>query len=348
MPRITRGARSRPGDPKPVREKPSKYICTRCGKEFKIQKGNFPATQSPLFRENGGYLTICGHCVDDLYDHYKSVLGGGMEAIHRLCMKLDIYWNPKIYATLNKSNTTGSRIKTYISRTNLNSYIGKSYDDTLDEAAEVNDGLAFAPEMPAEPRAEDEEECEYTVEPEVMEFWGSGFSPEAYRDLETRYANWTADLAAEPDKSTEALYKQICILEYTISRNAAAGKPIETTVNALNNVLGSANLKPVQQKDDTSDAEFEGMPFGVGIKMCENRRPIPKPHPELEDVDGVVRYISIWFLGHLCKMLGIRNTYCRLYEEEMQRLRVEREISEDEDDESAFDDIFGDSGGDSA
>ena len=315
MPRITRGARSRPGDPKPVREKPSKYICTRCGKEFKIQKGNFPATQSPLFRENGGYLTICGHCVDDLYDHYKSVLGGGMEAIHRLCMKLDIYW---------------------------------TYDDTLDEAAEVNDGLAFAPEMPAEPRAEDEEECEYTVEPEVMEFWGSGFSPEAYRDLETRYANWTADLAAEPDKSTEALYKQICILEYTISRNAAAGKPIETTVNALNNVLGSANLKPVQQKDDTSDVEFEGMPFGVGIKMCENRRPIPKPHPELEDVDGVVRYISIWFLGHLCKMLGIRNTYCRLYEEEMQRLRVEREISEDEDDESAFDDIFGDSGGDSA
>lgn len=41
-------------------------------------------------------------------------------------------------------------------------------------------------------------------------------------------------------------------------------------------------------------------------------------------------------------MLGIRNTYCKLYEQEMARLKVERPETEAEDDESAFNDIFGD------
>ena len=65
-------------------------------------------------------------------------------------------------------------------------------------------------------------------------------------------------------------------------------------------------------------------------------------------MDGIVRYISIWFLGHLCKMLGIKNTYCKLYEDEMARLKVERLESEDEDDEGAFNDIFGVSGGEAS
>lgn len=41
-------------------------------------------------------------------------------------------------------------------------------------------------------------------------------------------------------------------------------------------------------------------------------------------------------------MLGIRNTYCKLYEDEIARLRVERPELEAEDDEGVFNDIFGD------
>jgi len=95
------------------------------------------------------------------------------------------------------------------------------------------------------------------------------------------------------------------------------------------------------QKGDAANESFDDLPFGVGIRMFENARPIPKPIPELQDVDGVVRYISVWFLGHLCKMLGIKNTYCKLYEEEMEKRRVERPDLDDEDDEGAFNEIFG-------
>jgi hypothetical protein len=42
-------------------------------------------------------------------------------------------------------------------------------------------------------------------------------------------------------------------------------------------------------------------------------------------------------------MLGIKNTYCKLYEDEMARLRVERPDLDEEDDEGAFNEIFGES-----
>lgn len=41
-------------------------------------------------------------------------------------------------------------------------------------------------------------------------------------------------------------------------------------------------------------------------------------------------------------MLGIKNTYCKLYEDEMARLRVERSVPDEEDDEGAFNFIFSD------
>ena len=130
-------------------------------------------------------------------------------------------------------------------------------------------------------------------------------------------------------------------MEVTITRDTAAGKPIDKSINALNNLLGSANLKPVQKKRDESlDANVESTPFGVWIRKIENTRPISDPDPEFADVDSVIKYITVWFFGHICKMLKIENKYSRLYEEEMARLRVERPEYEGEDEEAVFEDIF--------
>lgn len=144
----------------------------------------------------------------------------------------------------------------------------------------------------------------------------------------------------ELDVGTEALIRQICSLELDINRDRIAGKSVDKSVNALNNLLGSANLKPTQQKADGENAH-ENTPFGVWIRKWETQRPIPEPDPELQDVDGIVKYISIWFFGHLCKMLNIENTYCRLYEQEIAKRRVDKPEYEDEDDETVFNEVFG-------
>ena len=64
--------------------------------------------------------------------------------------------------------------------------------------------------------------------------------------------------------------------------------------------------------------------FGTLIQKWENERPIPQPDPEFEDVDGIRRYVGAYFLGHLCKMMGIKNRYSAIYEEEMAKYTVEK------------------------
>lgn len=52
-------------------------------------------------------------------------------------------------------------------------------------------------------------------------------------------------------------------------------------------------------------------------------------------------------LGHFCKLFGIKNSYNKLYEEAMEKYKVERpEYIDSEDDESLFDSIFGGKRGD--
>lgn len=95
MPKKSKITKSSPGTAAPIKETPDKFYCTRCPRNYTKQKGNFPASQSPIYRENGGYLPVCRHCVDEMYQHYKLVFEDEKSAIRRICMKFDIYWNDK-------------------------------------------------------------------------------------------------------------------------------------------------------------------------------------------------------------------------------------------------------------
>lgn len=319
-----------------------KFHCSRCGTAFSRQKGYFPVSHSPMYRGTG-YLPFCNECIDTMFDEYKGELGGDREAMKRMCMKLDLYWHDSIFDMVERTAGVNSKVRSYIGKTNMIRYIDKSYDDTIREApdervaVEEDEGIkaGYLPE-------EDRQEEDIDIPEDVILFWGPGYTPKMYLELEERRKFWISRFPSgyNFDIGEEALIRQICNLEIDINHDRAAGKSIDKNVNTLNTLLGSANLKPAQKKNEEADAELDNMPFGVGIRKWENTRPIPEPDPELQDVDGIVRYISIWFLGHLCKMLGIKNTYCKLYEDEMERLRVKTPEYEDEDDESMFNNIF--------
>ena len=343
----SRGSRSNPGTAAPVKERPSRYWCSRCTRSYVRQKGNFPASQSPIFKENDGFLPVCKHCVDEMFDHYKAVLGDEKRAIYRICLKFDIYWNEKIYDMIYKASTTSSRVLAYISKSNLQQYAGKTFDDTLDEEEQDRvmrqlAGPIVIQSGDVDTSGEDlayrqEEQEPFVITQEIVDFWGGGLDPAFYRELENRKKYWCGDNVDGMDIGELAVLKQICILEVTINRDSAAGKSIDRSVNSLNSLLGSANLKPVQKVEGNTE---DTTPFGVWIRRIENTRPISDPDPEFCDVDGIRKYISVWFFGHLCKILKINNEYSRLYDEEMARLRVERPEYEGEDDEVINEDIF--------
>lgn len=320
-----------------------KFYCSRCGRAFSRQKGYFPVSHSPIYRGTG-YLPICNDCVEEMYDMYREQLGGEREAMRRMCMKLDLYWSDSIFDMTERTAGINSKVRNYIGKTNIIRFVNKCFDDTIDEIGDPSDvrRIDMQTDMQQEDaHGPDEEE---PVPAEVVDRWGDGYTPRMYAELEQRRNFWVSQYPEDHvlNVGEEALIQQICGIEMDIKRDRIAGKSTEKNINTLNTLIGSAGLKP-SQKTDEGDSELDDMPFGVGIRRWENTRPVPEPDPELQDVDGIVRYISVWFLGHLCKMLGIKNAYCKLYEEEMEKLSVKLPEFEDddEDDESLFNSIFG-------
>ena len=319
----------------------TRFYCSRCGTSYSRQKGFFPVSHSPMYR-GSGYFSICSACVDEMYEDYRRKLGSDRAAMKRMCMKLDLYWNEKIYEMAERAAGVNSRVRSYISKTNIIRYIDKTYDDTIaEEDQAARDGQPI--DIPLSPPAAKEARYEAIEVPqEIKDFWGPGYSPEMYLELDERYKYWMSKYqGGKPDIGEEAIIRQICNLEIDINHARATGQPIDRSVNALNTLLGSANLKPTQKKDN-SDGDLENTPFGMLIRKWEDTRPIPEPDPELQDVDGLRKYITIWFLGHLCKMLNIKNSYCKMYEDEMERLRVSAPKFDDEEDdeEGQYSNIF--------
>lgn len=320
----------------------SSAVCSKCGTSYGRRKGYFPVNYGQLYK-GIGYVSVCKDCIDKMYNGYLSQCNNAKDAVRQVCRKLDLYWSDKVYEIVNRKNTTSTMMTSYIAKINTVSYSGKSYDDTLAEEGTLwswSDIPVMEPENTQTDVQEDEEDIE--IPEDVIAFWGNGYTSEMYTNLEQRRSYWMSRFpdGYELDIGTEAIIRQICSLELDINRDRAMGRAVDKSVNALNTLLGSASLKPTQKKTEDADSSIDKTPLGVWAQRLEYKRPIKEADPELQDVDGIVRYISIWYLGHLCKMLGIKNTYCKLYEEEIAKMRVEHPEYEDEDDETLFNDIF--------
>lgn len=320
-----------------------KHYCCRCGRAYSRKKGFFPVSHSPMYR-GSGYLPFCVECVDEMYELYVNKLGDPKEAMRRMCMKMDLYWSESIYGMVERSSGTNSRVRNYIGKTNIVRYIDKTFDDTIEEEAAA--GAETVRALPLVQDGEPSEEDDTPTDQAIIDFWGAGFQHDFYMELERRYKEWTG--GDEKEKTLQpaerSLYKQICMQEAIIGRAAAAGDPTDKAVNTLNNLLGSMNLKPAQRKDN-ADLELEKMPLGVGIQKWEYSRPLPETPKEKQDIRGVIKNITTWYLGHACKMVGLKNSYCKAYESAMEELRVKRPEYDEEDDDSMLSDIFSSSGG---
>lgn len=347
------------GAPPPAK-KSGPYLCTRCGREHTRQKGLFPYSYSPLFRENNGFVPICTVCLDELLERYKGRFPSEADAVRRLCMICDLYWNRALYETIKKNEQDGqaglSVIRTYISKLNLSRYNGKTFDDTLDEEHLAAMNIPV-PEKPEKPKAEEtpakKEKKSVTLpggapkpSTETILFWGSGLAPEIYQELNLRYQRWTRNLPKPLDDGTEGLYKQLCLAEVNVVQNMAAGKNIESSQKVINDIMARLNITPEQQVEEDDTLGIETTPMGVWIRRWEDKRPLPDEDEDMKDSAGIIRYINTWFLGHIGRMLGIKNIYTKMYDDEIARYRIERPEIADEEDDDFIVDLFGENDGD--
>lgn len=304
---------------------PNFYKCCACGTSYKNLDDNFPASQSEMYAGLDYHLPICKTCLDKLFEHYTTVYGGNEDqAIRRICENFNIYFNQSLLNASRKITKNRSRIHTYISRSNLLQYKDKTYDSTLDE--ERNEGII---------ETLDDVKDSKKAKLKTVKFFGTGFEDDDYVFLEDEYLDWTTRHECNT-KAQEEVFKQICYAQLDILKAKRTNQSTKDLTKTLQDLLATANLQPKQTKDNTL---AEQNTFGTLIRKWENERPIPEPDKEWKDVDGIVKYITIYFLGHLCKMMGIKNSYSRMYEAEMKKYKVEKPEYED-DDEALFDAVF--------
>lgn len=314
---------TRPATAKKTKPKTT-YKCFNCGDDYPMQARNFDAVSAPQYHHNNGYLPYCKKCVErDWKELDKNPNFSEEEAMRRLCIKYNIYFNKAIYEGV-KSGKGRSEIlyRNYLSRLNLQAYkaTGKSYEDTLNE--EKEDKLREL--------AGTVKETEDEVSQEIIDLFGTGFTPEEYKFLQKEYKDWTSRYECET-KAQEEGFKSLAMCQLTL-RDVQSGRNTKVkfteAMRAFQEMMGTLKIKPVQSKEDNI---FGDECAGTICQQWETTRPAPDLDKSLEDVDGLKKIIRVYFLGHLLELFGKKNPNRKEYDEEMAKYTVKPPEFEDND-----------------
>ena len=163
--------------------------------------------------------------------------------------------------------------------------------------------------------------------------FGAGYSDEEYMFLENEYQDWIQRYECNT-KAQEEVFENLSICKLLKRKALSANQPTKDIDVQMQQWLDTGNLKP---KQNNLDAFSDAQTLGTLLQKFEEEKPLPTLDPELEDVDGLGRYINTFYMGHICKMFGLKNDYAQQYEEEMSKYTVTRpEYTEDGEDEDGI------------
>lgn len=312
-----------------------KYKCFYCGKEY-VETNYYKSNSN--FYNNIGKVPFCKQCIGRFYEYYcekytnEGCLTPERNAVKRLCMAFDIYFNDKAFndavndAKRRKKNI--SPLGAYINMIQLSQYKGKSYEDTIYEEEQESFAESATTKVSDDRKADEK----------TIQFFGAGFTDEDYEFLQREYNDWTARHECKT-KTQEENFKDICFNRLQNLKALRRGDDTKDITASFQKMLDSGKLQPKQNSGDTmSDSQT----FGTLIDKWENTRPIPEVDEDLRDVDKIGLYLEIFFKGHLAKMMGLKNGLSNLYTKFMKKYTVEKpEYNDNEDGEALFDAIFG-------
>jgi hypothetical protein len=273
---------------------------------------------------NNYRIPICRTCANTLFEDYVGVYSGDkFRALYRMCQQWNAYYSDIIAQEAIDEAKHESLWELYLDKVRRKCK-NKSFDTTLDEEHEAAHAESIAG---------------FTDEwTEARNVWGAGIDDiEDYQWLDYAYSSWVSRTVVD-SVSREKNVRQLCMLELQMNKALARGDI--STYEKLNQtflkVQSSANLQPKQS--DAADKDGE-KPLGVMFKMIEDEDPMPDPKEEWNTY-GIAHMFTVYFIGHLMAMLGLKNRYADMYHAEMEKYRVEIPELEESDDEDVFDYIM--------
>ncbi len=197
-----------------------KARCYKCGADYSRRKGYFPVSYA-LQHKGVGHIPVCKECIDNMYNTYLAQCNDVKSAVRQMCRKLDLYWSESVYEIVSRKSTTRTMMTQYIAKINSVSFAGKSYDDTLSEEGTLwsfnysTDDVISDEFVPESNLCNDGMEDDDTEIPEEVKiFWGAGYTPAMYIELEQRRAYYMSRL---PNGNSTSVLKHL-LGRYVISR----------------------------------------------------------------------------------------------------------------------------------
>lgn len=288
------------------KSKPIRKACSReqCPKDEQAISNFYTTSDIDIFPDKK--IPVCKTCCAEIFE----VQGfDGFKSIMRLI-------NKPIYEELFKGDY-GEYIKNINS---LRQYSATTYDDsTLFQASRSMESMKRV--KPKEMSEDDLREAE--------DYFGRGYEEADYIFLKYEMDSWKNEYGVET-KALEELISEICLTKLDIRKRRSESKDVDKQLKTLQDLLGSSNLKPMQETGNQAGDIHES--FGLLIKRFENDRPIPEPDPMWEDVDSIGKYIRTFFTGHMARMLGKENEFQDEYDEVIDEYTVRpRDYDESQD-----------------
>lgn len=168
--------------------------------------------------------------------------------------------------------------------------------------------------------------------------FGLHYSDEDLMFLENEYQDWISRYECNT-KAQEEIFERLSLNKLCTRDAQIAGKSTKDLDKTYQDLLSSVNILPRQS---SGNGLSDTLTFGQLIEKWETERPIPEPEPEFKDVDGIGKYIRIWFKGHLARALGIDNGYSKEYDDYIEQYTVRPpEYNEESTNETIYQTIFG-------
>lgn len=257
-----------------------KFYCSCCGHSYDKLNGNFSPTNLPIFKDTG-YYPVCRKCMDKFFVEMTGVYSGNEEqAIKYICQMMGVYFNISPLSASKKISQHRSRLSTYISKVQINPWIGRTYIDTLKDEFELQNKTIDSPE-------DLEDITEYKITPKMIKFWGAGYEPQSLQALQGYYDELLKLCEGKPDVKKQKMMKNLCLLEYQMQINIQNGRDIGTLSNSYKSLFEAAGLK-ADEADISNDA------FGKWVMDIEKYSPAEyyQDKKKYHDFFGIIEYIE--------------------------------------------------------
>ena len=292
--------------------KENSHSCILCGRPF--SQPYFNKCGSP-FITGTGYLPVCKECLKKLfYSYYMKYDMNEKKAVKRVCMLYGLYYSDRIFYAIDTEGVTSKEqfITKYIRHLNLNRYIDKTFDDSLDEGFLFDDVRPEAVDVEIERgdylewrKDRDEKNREKRERKKLNEkikqknrvFWGDGFDYVDYKALDEHY-DYLTEANPNYDSNQEIFIKDLCVSKMLKDKAAANGDidGFKKLSELYRSTFKQAGLKTI---DDVSGAE--DFSIGVNLRRIEQYTPAEfyKDQNLYKDFDGLGDYFDRFVLRPL-------------------------------------------------